>query len=193
MAKTDQSVTRLQRISSLQALHPRSIISNHAQGSQNNQNNAQIGRKDDGSVESRRCYSMPKITFTYKTKEEVFVNPTPHNVHKNSPIFVLNQLKSNASQSKEQNKEDPYLSKNIEVNNIVPPPNRHQLIHPRQLVYAANVPPENYCNMPVNSFAPANQVRTERLKIFSNHQTQPTNSFIYNQQQVGREEYYGSK
>lgn len=125
---------------------------------------------------------MPKITFTYKTKEEVFVNLTPQNVHKNSPIFMLNQLKSNASQSKEQNKEDPYLSKNIEVNNVATPPTRHQLIYPRQLVYAANVPPENYYNMPVNNFAPVNQARTERLKLISNHQSQPTNSFISNQQ-----------
>ena len=66
--KTDQPVTRLQTTSSLQALHPKSILSNQAEGSQNNQNNPQFGIKDDGSVESRRCYSMPKITFTYHTK-----------------------------------------------------------------------------------------------------------------------------
>ena len=70
MMKNDQPVTRLHRISSLQALHPKSIISNHAEASQNNKNNPQNGMKDDGSVESRRCYSMPKITFPYHTKPE---------------------------------------------------------------------------------------------------------------------------
>lgn len=42
----------------------------------------------------RRCNSMPKITFSYSTKVEKFVNPEPLNNGnvKNSPIFQLHQL-----------------------------------------------------------------------------------------------------
>jgi hypothetical protein len=45
----------------------------------------------------------------------VFINPpNSQNIHKNSPIFVLNQLK--ASNPKNINhKEDPYLCKNIQI------------------------------------------------------------------------------
>lgn len=64
------------------------------------------------------------------------------------------------------------------------------------MVYPANVPIENHYNMPVNNYVAVNPYpRPERLKIFSNHQTQPTTSFISNQptQQVRIEEYYGEK
>jgi hypothetical protein len=62
---------------------------------------------------------MPKITFTYKSREELANNPSPS--LKASPILSLNPLQSskpNGLKTSDSNREDPYLSKNIQINQM---------------------------------------------------------------------------
>lgn len=57
---------------------------------------------------------MPKITFTYMSKEEPIVTPQLNqNISKNSPILELNKLKG--SNPKDKQRDDPYLFKNIDI------------------------------------------------------------------------------
>lgn len=95
------------------------------------------------------------------------------------------------------NRDDPYLSKDIQVNNIP-----KQTIETRpQIQSFPNRPTpslpnlaENYYNMPGNPYAHVNAPapvwpRPEKLRVFSNYQTQPSTSF-FSAQQV---DYYGTK
>jgi hypothetical protein len=75
------------------------------------------------------------------------------------------------------------VAREVQPQNIVPP---------KMQAYPANYQTENYYKIPVSNYSKrvnANP-RPERFKIFSNYQTQPSTSFISNQQ-VRREEYYG--
>jgi hypothetical protein len=133
---------------------------------------------------------MPKITFTYKSKDEVFVSPQPANqmLHKNSPIFQLEQIHKEAKivptrtpTPKKEEKDDPYLSKNIQVRNIAehraaPTPN------PERPAIKQHILPENNYYIPVVSnlapqkiiSSPAASKPAERPRIISNYQTLPS-------------------
>lgn len=60
----------------------------------NNDANVKVENVNLVEQPKRRCNSMPKITFSYGTKVQMFVNPEPLNKAnvKNSPIFQLHQL-----------------------------------------------------------------------------------------------------
>lgn len=88
------------------------------------------------------------------------------------------------------NREDPYLCKNIQFNNIpkqsIEPLPQIQSFPNRPAPSLANLP-ENYYSMPVNPYAHVNapvSPRPQKLKVFSNYQTQSSTSF-FSPQQVG--------